>query len=114
MFRLFIVFFLLAQTSVTVALTTSPLATNKSFEKQSYLEGTTLNRRGYSSRRAFFENVSLVLPMVVGINPAIALDMDAFINKELATDNTKSEMSDDEALCKFGSPSGRTGDVRIN
>jgi hypothetical protein len=45
-------------------------------------------------------------------SPAGALDVDAFMAKEL--DNKKvvsKEMSDDEALCKFGSPSKKVGDA---
>lgn len=43
--------------------------------------------------------------------PAAALDMEAFANRELNADSTTKKMSDDEALCKFGMPSRKTGDA---
>lgn len=115
MARFFTVFFLLlAQTSVTAALSTSPVTTKpKSFERQSCREERQQNLKACSGRRAFFKNASLVLPMVLSIDPAIALDVDAFMNKELDTDNKKTKLTDDEALCKFGSPSKETGNACV-
>lgn len=45
--------------------------------------------------------------------PSNALDMDAFMAKELGTDVKKepAKMNDDEALCKFGAPAKKTGEA---
>lgn len=46
-------------------------------------------------------------------SPSRALDFDSFMANELANDNKKVEtkMSEDEALCRFGSPSKKTGEA---
>ena len=44
-------------------------------------------------------------------SPAVALDMDSFMAKELTTTKVTPKMSDDEALCKFGAPSTQTGNA---
>jgi len=75
--------------------------------------------RAYSSklsRRSF-----LVAPLIAAPTAAMALDMDAFINKELESTicdekiNKKCQpkLSDDEALCRFGSPSKATGQACV-
>ncbi|CAB9516239.1 expressed unknown protein [Seminavis robusta] len=49
--------------------------------------------------------------------PTLALDMDAFMSQELSSnrgnDASLKEMSDDEALCKFGQPSKERGEACI-
>ena len=95
-----------------MALSTSPVTTNPSvLEERSRRKE---NEKSCSGRRAFFQNASFVLPMVLNIDPARALDVDAFMNKELDADNKKTQLSDDEALCKFGSPNQKTGDVSLD
>ena len=42
---------------------------------------------------------------------AQALDMDAFAQSELKTQQDPKKMSDDEALCRFGQPSRATGEA---
>jgi hypothetical protein len=75
--------------------------------------------RAYSSklsRRSF-----LVASLIATPTAAMALDMDAFINKELESTtcdekiNKKCQpkLSDDEALCRFGSPSKATGEACV-
>lgn len=94
-----------------MALSTSPVTTNPSvLEERSRRKE---NEKSCSGRRAFFQNASFVLPMVLNIDPARALDVDAFMNKELDADNKKTQLSDDEALCKFGSPNQKTGDACV-
>ncbi len=47
-------------------------------------------------------------------SPSNALDMDAFMAKELGNSDKKAEppkMNDDEALCKFGAPAKKTGEA---
>ncbi|CAJ1942846.1 unnamed protein product [Cylindrotheca closterium] len=48
-------------------------------------------------------NLFAALPAVF-LAPAIsnALDMDAFVNSEIAKDSTKRDMTPDEAMCKYG------------
>ena len=80
-----------------------------------------------SSRRLFLSTLATdsILLTVVGScqQSAGALDMDAFVAKELALSNNDSDcddrvdkkcqrkMSDDEALCRFGQPSQATGEA---
>lgn len=75
--------------------------------------------RAYSSnlsRRSF-----LVAPLIAAPTAAMALDMDAFMNKELESTTCdeainkkcRPKLSDDEALCRFGSPSNRTGEACV-
>jgi hypothetical protein len=77
------------------------------------------------SRRSFFVApiaVSTAAMALVAVpTAAMALDMDAFINKELESTtcdekiNKKCQpkLSDDEALCRFGSPSKATGEACV-
>ena len=70
------------------------------------------------SRRSF-----LIAPLIAAPTAAMALDMDAFMNKELEMDSTvcdertnkrcQPKLSDDEALCRFGSPSKGTGEACV-
>ena len=65
-----------------------------------------------STRRLSF----LAVPAIaMGLaSPSNALDMDAFMAKELGNSDKKAEpakMSDDEALCKFGAPAKKTGEA---
>ena len=83
----------------------------------------------YPSRRSFLEK-PLAFAVAVGITttiitttttstprPAQALDIDAFVQKEMANEvcddrlNKKCQpkLSDDQALCRFGQPSQETG-----
>jgi hypothetical protein len=65
----------------------------------------------------------LVVPLIAAPTAAMALDMDAFINKELESTTTscdekinkkcRPKLSDDEALCRFGSPSKATGEACV-
>ena len=79
-----------------------------------------------SSRRLFLSTLatdSLLWTVVGTPQSAGALDMDAFVAKELALSNKDSncddrvdkkcqrKMSDDEALCRFGQPSQATGEA---
>lgn len=57
-----------------------------------------------SNRRSFLVSVGTLIQA----SPAFALDMDAFVNKELQS-NTKTEMSKDEGLCKYGAPGPARG-----
>lgn len=64
---------------------------------------------GMSRRRALV----FALPFVAAGTalPSNALDMDAFVNQELAKDSKQTELSADEALCKFGQPSFERGEA---
>lgn len=48
-----------------------------------------------------------------GINKANALDMDAFMNKELDNDKNKLEVSDDVKTCKYAAPGQQRGDACV-
>eukprot|EP00977_Amphora_coffeiformis_P009969 scaffold2330_cov153-Amphora_coffeaeformis.AAC.1 len=65
-----------------------------------------------TSRRAFLASAAAGATTTVAVaTPAWSLDMDAFINQELAADNNKAQLSEDAALCKYGSPSPETGEA---
>ena len=53
--------------------------------------------------------------MMAGVSASpsasVALDVDSFIAKELDNKKVTAKMSDDEALCKFGSPARATGEA---
>lgn len=80
-----------------------------------------------TSRRLFLSTVTTdsILLTVGTQQSARALDMDAFIQKELALSKNDSncddrvdkkcqrKMSDDEALCRFGQPSQATGEACV-
>ena len=78
---------------------------------------------GTSSRRLFFQRS---IPYVVAATAILpdasnALDMDAFMQKELDSDaqncdektdkRCKPKLTDDQALCRFGQPSKETGEA---
>ena len=67
-----------------------------------------------TNRRNFLA-AALVLTTTAASKPAHALDMDSFVNQELATssDANNKKLSDDEALCKFGQPSKDRGDACV-
>jgi hypothetical protein len=58
-----------------------------------------------SSRRTFFQTLATGTTFIA--LPVSALDMDAFANSMLT--QPSSQMSSDEALCKFGQPSPEKG-----
>ena len=70
-----------------------------------------------NSRRSFLAVVPTV--MAASAAPALALDIDSFMQKELdnetCDDRTskkcKPKLTEDEALCRFGQPSKRTGEA---
>mmetsp|Transcript_14415 Transcript_14415/g.23823 ORF Transcript_14415/g.23823 Transcript_14415/m.23823 type:complete len:144 (-) Transcript_14415:56-487(-) len=69
-----------------------------------------------SSRRAFFAAVPVAAVAVAAPLVAGALDMDAFMNKELTKSDTPAQdkykqMSNDEGLCRYGAPSRNTGEA---
>ena len=45
-------------------------------------------------------------------SPALALDMDAFMNKQLQQDTPK-ELTDDEKACKFAAPGQEKGEACV-
>mmetsp|Transcript_4761 Transcript_4761/g.7032 ORF Transcript_4761/g.7032 Transcript_4761/m.7032 type:complete len:166 (+) Transcript_4761:179-676(+) len=47
--------------------------------------------------------------LVTSPNAVRALDMDAFIQSELSKDAPKADLTEDEALCKFGGPGPAVG-----
>ena len=59
-------------------------------------------------RRTFLETGVSILA-----SPAVAnaLDMDAFASSQLAADAPRKDLSDDEALCKFGAPGKQRGEA---
>mmetsp|Transcript_3045 Transcript_3045/g.3592 ORF Transcript_3045/g.3592 Transcript_3045/m.3592 type:complete len:163 (-) Transcript_3045:87-575(-) len=76
------------------------------------------------SRRAAFRRITLpfcaaAVAVTTSVDSSSALDMDAFIQKELDSETCnekldpkcKPKLSADESLCRFGSPSKRTGEA---
>ena len=63
-------------------------------------------------RRSFLAK-AVVAPVSIMISPTLtnALDMDAFASSQLTADTPKKELSDDEALCKFGAPGKQRGEA---
>lgn len=49
--------------------------------------------------------------MVSFSSPSVALDIDSFMARELDNGKVTPKMSEDEALCRFGSPSKGTGNA---
>jgi hypothetical protein len=78
------------------------------------------SKHGVSRRSVFavpFVIVGVVVP-VASSSKSNALDMDAFMNRELALDTdgvakTTPKLSDDEALCTFGAPSKEVGEACV-
>ena len=64
------------------------------------------------SRRSIFATIPFAVIASQSSN-SNALDMDAFMQKELSSSSSSSnkKMSDDEALCRFGQPSQATGEA---
>jgi hypothetical protein len=70
------------------------------------------------SRRHFLAGsfAATVAAMTTWAMPTLALDMDAFMAKELTSTTTVAsakKLSDDEALCRFGQPSKARGDACV-
>jgi len=67
------------------------------------------------SRRSVFSAFpAFVVTVAISSSSRVdALDIDSFIKKELDNETVKPQMSDDEALCKFGSPSPKTGSACV-
>jgi len=74
------------------------------------------------SRRSFVvggAGASTLAPVLVPFFPTRALDVDAFVNDQLAGETCndrvdkkcKPKLSDDEALCRFGFPSKEVGEA---
>ncbi len=49
--------------------------------------------------------------LTIGSEASNALDMDAFINSELEKDNKQRDLTDDEALCKYGNSGKDRGEA---
>jgi len=50
--------------------------------------------------------------MVSSASPSVALDIDSFMARELEMDKkVEPKLTEDEALCRFGSPSKGTGNA---
>lgn len=66
-----------------------------------------------NTRRSVFAVPALALMagLTTSSSPSVALDVDSFMAKELDNNKVEPKMSDDEALCKFGSPSKGTGNA---
>eukprot|EP00527_Entomoneis_sp_CCMP2396_P007113 CAMPEP_0198142190 /NCGR_PEP_ID=MMETSP1443-20131203/5061_1 /TAXON_ID=186043 /ORGANISM="Entomoneis sp., Strain CCMP2396" /LENGTH=133 /DNA_ID=CAMNT_0043805151 /DNA_START=195 /DNA_END=596 /DNA_ORIENTATION=- len=84
----------------------------------------TTTTNAHHGRRAFFaQAVTVAAPVAASmmlINggvtapPAHALDMDAFAASSLSSSSSSPKtMSEDEALCKYGSPSLLTGEACV-
>jgi hypothetical protein len=65
-----------------------------------------------SSRRAFFATVPVIAAALAVPVAARALDMDAFMNKELTKVETP-KMTDDEGLCRYGAATKTTGEACV-
>ena len=67
-----------------------------------------------TNRRDVLKSVAtgLLFPsLVMGSEASNALDMDAFINSELEKDNKQRDLTDDEALCKYGNSGKDRGEA---
>ena len=66
-------------------------------------------------RFTFLAVPAIALASGLGSSPSGALDMDSFVAKELEVKKEApiKTMSEDEALCRFGSPSKKVGDACI-
>jgi len=61
-------------------------------------------------RRDFFRVATVSASTMVVASPALALDMDAFINKELQQD-TPTEVTDDQRTCRYAAPGKDKGEA---
>ena len=72
-----------------------------------------------SSRRNMFKYIgagiaaTYITASSSTVQPSYALDMDAFINKELEVDKTKTEVSEDAKTCRYGAPGREKGDACV-
>lgn len=77
------------------------------------------DNRGYPTRRAFLASAAVTTTTAAASSttttePAWALDVDAFADRELASDNDSTGgLSEDAALCRYGSPSPETGEACV-
>jgi len=62
------------------------------------------------NRRKFFQAATTSVATVVIVSPVLALDMDAFINKELQQDTPK-QVTDDERTCRYAAPGKDKGEA---
>jgi hypothetical protein len=58
-----------------------------------------------------FPAIAMIAGQVFTPSPSRALDFDSFIEKEPDNKKVETKMSEDEALCRFGSPSKGTGNA---
>lgn len=80
---------------------------------------TTTTRRSFFGRFSATASAAALATTLPTISAANALDMEAFASKELADSSCDDrvskkcmpKLSDDEALCRFGSPSTKTGEA---
>lgn len=66
-----------------------------------------------SSRRSFL-SIPVAVASMSFLSPTTssnALDIDAFISKELSSEKPKGQLTEDEALCKFGAPGADKGEA---
>jgi len=85
------------------------------FENVNAKAGTVVDRRVALVRASFF------LGGLVSASPALALDMDAFMNSEIASDNANCDpkkdpkcipkLTKDESLCKYGASGNARGEA---
>ena len=68
-------------------------------------------RATHSSRRSFISLPFILCGTSFFPHQTQALDIDAFIQQEIASEKPKGKMSDDEALCKFGMVGKLRGDA---
>lgn len=67
-----------------------------------------------SSRRALFAAAAPVIAAALAVPAAAgALDMDAFMKKELKVKVEAPQMSEDEGLCRYGAPTKKTGEACV-
>eukprot|EP00535_Pseudo-nitzschia_heimii_P005095 CAMPEP_0197192800 /NCGR_PEP_ID=MMETSP1423-20130617/25758_1 /TAXON_ID=476441 /ORGANISM="Pseudo-nitzschia heimii, Strain UNC1101" /LENGTH=158 /DNA_ID=CAMNT_0042645771 /DNA_START=77 /DNA_END=550 /DNA_ORIENTATION=- len=110
--------FCLSHVHVSVAVLVAGAPASSSYQPLS--QGTTVHRTRApsspddSTRRSAiftFPMLALMAGVAASPSPSAALDVDSFIAKELDSKKVTAKMSDDEALCKFGSPAKATGEA---
>lgn len=92
------------------------LGTSSIFGLQSGIpstKGPTSSTSSPDNTRRFTFLAAPAIALASGLvaSPSGALDMDSFIAKELDVKKEPPKMGDDEALCKFGAPSKKTGEA---
>ena len=87
-----------------VVVSTSTTTTLQMKPQQTTETTTTVSNRRQALSNIFgaVTTTGLIASSTSSTFVANALDMDAFINSELANDSKKKEMSGDEATCKYG------------